>query len=77
MITIPSFDFVGGSVGSGKTYWSILLMLTEVLQNYIYVCPTIELSRQVVNRISKHNINNQKKVVRIDSDIESIIVNVN
>lgn len=65
---LSAFHYVGGSVGSGKTYWAIKMMIEDVRQNFIYVVPTLALSSQIEKRIAEENVDNDKNVVRIDSE---------
>jgi len=65
---LPVFHYVGGSVGSGKTYWAIKMMIENAQQNYIYVAPTKALCKQIEERISGEDEHHTKVVHRIDSE---------
>lgn len=65
---LPAFHYVGGSVGSGKTYWAIKMMIENEQQNYIYVAPTKLLCKQIENRIAIEDKHHNKAVERIDSE---------
>jgi len=66
----PEYDYIGGGIGSGKSFQAMCMTVAREMENFLYVAPTHKLLEELLDDYRTHeeiDPEDVKDVVRIDS----------